>query len=278
MMTSLSLASTLPADTGRARLPGTLRSEWTKILTVRSTVWSIAFMAGIAIGANALINWLSINRHWAQMSAEDRAGLLAQPLDQVLAGPMSIIQFGVAVLGVMAISSEYATGMIRSTLQAQPRRFTVLTAKILVLGALMLAVGEALAFAAFGVGKAVISAYVPIHLDDPGVLRALVGAGLYTAVLALFSLAAGAIFRHTAGGITAVLGLITVISPLTSLLPDTWGHYVNAYMPTDAGSLVFQQFVAPEWLLGPWQGIGVFAAATALLLLLSAYLLRRRDA
>ena len=277
-MTSLSFASTLPADTGRARLPGALRSEWTKILTVRSTVWSIAFMAGVAIGANALINWLAVDRHWAEMSAEDRAGLLARPLDQVLAGPMQFIQFGVAVLGVMAITSEYATGMIRSTLQAQPRRFTVLGAKVLVLGALMLAVGEALAFAAYVVGKAVLSAHVPIHLSDPGVLRAVIGAGLYTAVLALFSLAIGAIFRHTAGAITAVLGLITVISPLTGVLPDTWGRYVSAYMPTNAGSLVFQQFVASKHLLGPWQGIGVFAAETALLLGLAAYLLRRRDA
>jgi hypothetical protein len=179
---------------------------------------------------------------------------------------------------VMAITSEYATGMIRSTLQSQPRRFTVFGAKILVLGALMLAVGEVLAFAAYGVGKVVLSAHVPIHLSDEGVLRAVVGAGLYTAVLALFSLAAGAIFRHTAGGITAVLGLILVISPLTGLLPDTWGHYVSAYMPTNAGSLAFQQFVPSKHLLGPWQGIGVFAVETALLLALAAYLLRRRDA
>jgi ABC-2 type transport system permease protein len=278
MMTSLTFASTLPADTGRARLPGALRSEWTKILTVRSTVWSIAFMAGVAIGANALINWLSINRHWSAMNPAERANVLASPLDHILTGPMSIIQFGVAVLGVMAISSEYATGMIRSTLQAQPRRLTVLTAKVLVLGGLMLAVGEALAFGAYGVGRAIISTYVPVHLSDPGVLRAVVGAGLYTAVLALFSLAVGAIFRHTAGGITAVLGLITVVSALTSLLPDTWGHYINAYMPTNAGSLVFQQFVAPKHLLGPWQGVGVFAAETALLLLIAASLLRRRDA
>jgi hypothetical protein len=277
-MTSLTFASTLPADTGRAKLAGSLRSEWTKILTVRSTVWSIAFMAGIAIGANALINWLAIDRRWAEMEPGERADLLAHPLDQILAGPMQFIQFGVAVLGVMAITSEYATGMIRSTLQSQPRRFTVFGAKILVLGALMLAVGEVLAFAAYGVGKVVLSAHVPIHLSDEGVLRAVVGAGLYTAVLALFSLAAGAIFRHTAGGITAVLGLILVISPLTGLLPDTWGHYVSAYMPTNAGSLAFQQFVPSKHLLGPWQGIGVFAVETALLLALAAYLLRRRDA
>jgi hypothetical protein len=278
MMTSLTFASTLPADTGRATLAGALRSEWTKILTVRSTVWSIAFMAGVAIGANALINWLSINRHWPVMSDVERAGMQGTALDYILTGPMSIIQFGVAVLGVMAISSEYATGMIRSTLQAQPRRLTVLAAKILVLGGLMLVVGEALAFAGYGVGKAIINAYVPVQLSDDGVLRAVIGAGLYTAVLALFSLAVGAIFRHTAGGITAVLGLITVISPLTGLLPNALGRYINAFLPTNAGSLVFQRRVDAGWPLGPIDGLAVFAVETAFLLVLAAFLLRRRDA
>lgn len=277
-MTSLTFASTLPADTGRAKLAGALRSEWTKILTVRSTVWSIAFMAGVAIGANALINYLSINRHWSVMNAEERAAMQGSGLDHILTGPMSIIQFGVAVLGVMVISSEYATGMIRSTLQAQPRRLTVLSAKILVLGALMLVVGEALAFAGYGVGKAVIGSYIPIQLSDDGVLRAVIGAGLYTAVLALFSLGVGAIFRHTAGGITAVLGLITVISPLTGLLPNAWGRYVNAFMPTNAGQLVFQQHVAEKWPLSPMQGLAVFAVETAMTLTLAAILLHHRDA
>jgi hypothetical protein len=178
----------------------------------------------------------------------------------------------------MAISSEYATGMMRSTLQAQPRRLTVLSAKILVTGALMLVVGEALAFAGYGVGKAVIGSYIPVHLSDDGVLRAVIGAGLYTAVLALFSLGVGAIFRHTAGGITAVLGLITVISPLTGLLPNAWGRYVNAFMPTNAGELVFQQHVASKWPLSPVQGLAVFAVETAMTLTLAAILLHHRDA
>jgi ABC-2 type transport system permease protein len=277
-MTTLTVTSTLPPAIGRAGLSGALRSEWTKIRSVRSTLWSIATMAAIAIGLNALIGWLAVDRRWSSMSPGDRAGLLASPLEQILSGPMSIAQFAVAVIGVMTISSEYATGMIRSTLQAQPRRITVLGAKIIVLGALMLAVGEILSFGAYIVGKAVIAPHVPVHLDDPGVLRAVIGAGLYIAVLALFSLAAGAIVRHTAGAITSVLGLMLVISNLTGLLPDSWGHHVNAWMPTNAGSLVYQQFVAPKHLLTAWQGLGVFAAETAVLMIVAAYLLRRRDA
>jgi ABC-2 type transport system permease protein len=277
-MTSLTLTSTLPPATGRSGLRGALASEWTKIRTVRSTLWSIAAMAGIAIGLNALISWLAIDRRWDGMPPDAHAAIMAHPLDRILTTPIAIAQFVVPVIGVMAISSEYATGMIRSTLQAQPRRQVILASKIIVLGALMFAVGEALSFAAFLVGRSVIAAHVTVHLSDPGALRAVFGAGLYITVLALFSLAAGAILRHAAGGITAVLGLVLVISNLTQLLPDDWGHLVNAWMPTNAGSLVFQQHVAAKALLTPWQGIGVFAAETALLLIVAGWLLRRRDA
>ena len=90
-------------------------------------------------------------------------------------------------------------------------------------------------------------------------LRAVFGGGLYITVLALFSLAFGAMLRHTAGAITAVLGLMLVLSNLTSLLPDSWGQHVNAWMPTNAGSLVFMQHVDPKHLLTAWQGLGVFA-------------------
>jgi ABC-2 type transport system permease protein len=277
-MTTLTSSVLLPPATGRAGLSGSLRSEWTKLRSVRSTMWSIAAMAGVAIGLNALINYLSIDRRWANMPAPERLSIIQHPLGQILEGPMSIAQFAVAVIGVMAISSEYATGMIRSTLQAQPRRLTVFTAKLVVLGALMVVVGEVLSFGAFFVGKLVIAAHVPVGLGDPGVLRAVFGAGLYITVLALFSFAFGLILRHTAGAITAVLGLMLVVSQLTQLLPGSWGRHVNAWMPTNAGRLVLEQRVDPKELLTAWQGLAVFAGWTVLLLLLGTFLLRRRDA
>jgi ABC-2 type transport system permease protein len=277
-MTSLTLTTTLPPATGRAGIPGALLSEWTKIRTVRSTKWSIAAMAGIAIGLNALINYLAVDRRWSVMDPGERLDRINHPLETILSGPMSIAQFAVAVIGVMAISSEYATGMIRSTLQAQPRRLTVVSAKIAVMAALMLVVGEIVSFAAFFVGDAVVGGHIPVSLNDSGVLRSVIGAGLYLTTLALFSLAVGAIVRHTAGAITAVLGFILVISQLTGLLPDSWGRHVNAWMPTNAGELIFQQHSDPQDLLTPWQGLGVFALWTVVLLVLGSYLLRRRDA
>jgi ABC-type transport system involved in multi-copper enzyme maturation permease subunit len=277
-MTALTPTAALPAATGRAGFLGSLRSEWTKIRSVRSTFWSIGAMAAVAIGLNALINYLATARRWDSMSAADQADVIRRPLDAMLEGPMSVAAFAVAVIGVMAVSSEYATGMMRSTLQSQPRRLTMVSAKIAVLGMLMFVVGEVLGFAAFFVGKLVLGAHVPVSLSDPGVMRAVFGAGLYIAVLALFSFAFGLILRHTGGAIAAVLGLMLILPPLTGLLPGSWGRHVNGWMPTNAGLLILQQHADPGDVLTAWQGLAVFAGWTALLLLLSIQLLRRRDA
>ena len=276
-MTTLNLASTLPPATRRAGLDGALRSEWTKLRTVRSTMWSLVAMAGVSIGLMSVIAWAMMNR-WHRFSLPEQIAISSRPLEIILARPVFVGQLVVAVLGVMVMSAEYTTGMIRSTLQSQPRRLVVLAAKVAVFAALMLVVGEVLSFAAFLVGKELIAAHIPVHLNDPGVLRSVIGAGLYMAMLSLFSLAFGAILRHTAGAITAVLGLVLIVSNLTALLPDSWGHHINAYMPTNAGQLIMQTQQYPGDLLSPWQGFGVFAIWTALALAVAAVMFTRRDA
>ena len=275
-MTTVTLTS-LPPATGRAGLGGALRSEWTKLRSVRSTMWSLAAMASIAVGLMSLIVWLRM-RSWSNMDPGEQQNLLHRPVDIIIGRPVFIAQIAVVVLGVMVVSAEYTTGMMRSTLQSQPRRLTVLGAKIAVFAALMLVVGEVVSFAAFFAGRSVLSAHVPVSLGDPGVLRSVVGAGLYLAVLGLFSLAFGAILRHTAGAIVAVLGIIVILSNLTQLLPDSWGHHVNAWMPTNAGGLVFEPSLPPDHLLTQWQGFAVFCGWTVLLLGVAAVLMRRRDA
>jgi ABC-type transport system involved in multi-copper enzyme maturation permease subunit len=267
----------LPVATRRAGLSGALRSEWTKLRSVRSTMWSLVAMAGISVGLMSLIAWSLIHR-WDRLEAGDKQELLHRPLEIILGRPIFVAQLVVAVLGVMVVSAEYTTGMVRSTLQAQPRRLTVLAAKIVVFAALMLVVGEVLSFIAFAVGSRIIAPRIPVSLDDPGVLRSVFGAGLYLMLLGLFSLAFGAILRHTAGAITGVIGWILILSNLTGLLPDSWGHHINAWMPTNAGILVLQPTQAPDDLLSPWQGLAVFAGWTVLLLAVAALLLDRRDA
>ncbi|MGI5178409.1 ABC transporter permease [Dactylosporangium sp. CA-152071] len=261
----------------RAGFDGLLRSEWTKLRTVRSTTWSLVAMAAISVGLMSLIAWL-LMRQWPQFSPQDQAALAAEPLQIIIDQPVFISQLIVAVLGVMVVSAEYTTGMIRSTLQSQPRRLLVLSAKVLVFALLMFAVGELLSFAAFFTGRWIMSDHIPVTLSDPGITRSVFGAGLYLTVLGLFALAFGAIIRHTAGAITGVLGLILVVSNLTALLPSTWGAHIHAWMPTNAGQLIYKPTLPPDPLLTQWQGLAVFAGWTALLLLVAAYLFKKRDA
>ena len=280
-MTAATLPTSRPAvplpPPRTAGLTGAIRSEWTKLRSVRSTGFSLLAMAAISLGLMSLIAWAQMNR-WDRLDPGERLAMVHEPLQIVLTRPIFISQLVVAVLGVMVISAEYTTGMIRSTLQSQPRRLTVLTAKVIVFAALMLVVGELLSFAAFFVGRAVISSHISVSLSDHNVVRAIIGAGLYLALLGLFALAFGAILRHTAGAITAVLGTVLILSNLTGLLPDSWGHHINAWMPTNAGSLIMQTAKAPDDLLGPWQGLAVFAGWTALLLIVAAVLFQKRDA
>jgi ABC-type transport system involved in multi-copper enzyme maturation permease subunit len=154
----------------------------------------------------------------------------------------------------------------------------MLAAKAIVFAALVFVFGEIVAFPSFFIGAAILHSHAPVSIGDPGVLRAVIGAGLYLTVLGLFALAIAAIVRHTAGAITGVIAFILVLAPLTQLLPGRVGKHIHAYMPTEAGHLIGQAHQAKNDLLTPWQGLGVFCLWTAVLLAIATYLLQRRDA
>jgi ABC-type transport system involved in multi-copper enzyme maturation permease subunit len=270
-------SSTLPPAKGRAGLGGSLLSEWTKIRSVRSTVWSIVALVGISVGMVSLFLSLRIG-DWNNMSHARQQDLLSDPLGNIFTIAIGLGQLAIVILGVMTVSSEYTTGMIRSTLQAQPRRGRVFAAKIMVFSGLALVVGQVVAFGSFFASQFIVRAHVPMSLSTSGYLRSVVGAGLYLAVIGLFSLAFGMILRHTAGAITAVVGILIVLSGLTELLPDSWGAHVHAWWPSIAGSLVYEPNVDPGSLLTPWQGFGVLLGETVLLLGIAYALMRKRDA
>jgi ABC-type transport system involved in multi-copper enzyme maturation permease subunit len=196
----------------------------------------------------------------------------------ILGSGLFLGQLTICVLGVMVITTEYSTGMIRASLLAEPRRWRMLVAKSAVFGLVVLVVGEAVAFSSYAIGSRILHSKAPVSLDDPGVLRAVIGGGLYLSVLGLFALAIGAIVRHTAGSITGVIGFILVLSPLAQLLPGEIGRYVHAYLPSEAGQLIAYAHTPPDGVLSPWQGFGVFCLWTAVLLAIATYLLERRDA
>ncbi|TDC78308.1 ABC transporter permease subunit [Actinomadura sp. 7K507] len=253
-----------------------LVAEWTKIRTVRSTLWSLILLVGLSLGFTGLLVGL-ISATWNDTPESDRAMIVADPVSFIL-GSGFFGQLVVCVLGVMVISSEYSTGMIRASLLAVPRRLPMLWAKALVFSVITLAAGLVVSFTSFYLGTAILGDKVAVSLGDDGVLRAVIGGGLYLAMLGLFSLAVGAIVRHTAGAITGVIGLVLVVGPLAMLLPGKIGDYVYGYLPSEAGYLITSTQQGENDLLSPWQGFGVFAIWTFGLLALAAFLLKRRDA
>ncbi|MFG2091331.1 MULTISPECIES: ABC transporter permease subunit [unclassified Spirillospora] len=266
-----------PAAHPRPGFTRLLLAEWTKIRTVRSTLWTLILLVIVSLGFTTLLVGLTMAQ-WDDMTAADRASVSADPVSFILGSGFFLGQLTVCVLGVLVIASEYSTGMIRASLLAVPRRLPMLWAKALVFALIVLAVGLAVSFTSFFIGSALIGDKMQVSLGDEGVLRAVVGGGLYLAMLGLFALAIGAIVRHTAGAITGVIGFVLVLAPLAMLLPGKIGDYIYSYLPSEAGYLITKAQQGEDDLLTPWQGYGVFALWTFALLALAAFLLKRRDA
>jgi ABC-2 type transport system permease protein len=254
-----------------------LRSEWTKLRSVRSTAWSLALLLVLTLGFTALFTSLTVSQ-WSKTDVKQQAQIVADPVSFILGGGFQLSQLAICVLGVLVMASEYSTGAIRASLLAVPKRTPMLAAKAVVFAVVVFLVGEIVAFPTFFLGAAIVRAKAPVSIGDPGVLRAVIGAGLYLAVLGLFALAIGALVRHTAGGITGVIGFVLVLSPLAQFLPGSFGKHVHAYLPSEAGHLIASAHQRSDDLLSPWQGFGVFCLWTAVLLGAAAWLLNRRDA
>ena len=252
-------------------------AELTKIRSVRSTVWSFALFVIVTIGFTVLITALTV-AGWAKADAATRAQIAGDPVGSILGIGLGFGQLTICVLGVLVLSSEYSTGMIRASLLAVPKRWPMLVAKIVAFTGVVLIVAEIVCFASFFIGSAILNSKVPVSLGDPGVLRAVTGAGLYLAVLGLFAMAVAGLIRHTAGAITTVIGFTLVLAPLASLIPDPAGKYISAYLPTNAGQLIVQTHQQSGDVLTPLQGFGVFGLWVVVLLVLAGVLLQRRDA
>jgi ABC-2 type transport system permease protein len=260
------------ARTGRVTLPRVIRSEWTKLRSVRSTRWALLLAFVFAVGVAALACAV-VSHHYPHMSPRDRADF--HPLEVNLAG-VQLAQLAIGVLGVLVMTAEYSTGMIRASMTAVPKRLSVLWAKAIVYGATTLLLMVPAALIAFVVGEAIFSGRnLDVAFTAPGVARAVVGAGVYLAVIGLFGLGLGAIVRNTAGGIALFAGIMFVLPPLMNVLPASWNRAASPYLPLQAGQTIMS--VTPGNHLGTWTGFGLLCAYTAASLVVAALLLRRRD-
>ena len=248
-----------------------LRAEWIKLWTVRSTRWSLALLFALGAGLTTLICWAAAGDIAAGSTGEDAGSFLTWGL--------IFSQLTALALGTMAVTSEYGTGMIRATVAAVPRRGRVVAAKALVLTGVLFVAGLVTAVAGYLGGNWFLDREgVGLALTDDGVLRALLGNGLYLAGLGLFALGAGLLIRHTAAALTVGMALVLVIGNLAYALPGTWGEWVAKVLPGNAGGAVAQVVPFTGASLGPWTGFAVFAAETAALLIAATVVFRRRDA
>lgn len=250
---------------------GILRSELCKLRSVRSTFWAML----IAVGANVVLAALGAVFLPGALSAQEKATVDVTRLS--LAG-IHLSQIALGVVGVLVITSEYGSGMIRATFGAIPRRRLVLAAKAIVFAAAALAVGIGSSFAAWFAFQAFLSDdSLRATIGDPGVLRAVTGGGLYLTVLGLLGLGLGAIIRSGAGAIAALFGLLLVPPLLLQLLPRSWQTTVGPYTPMEAGSQIY--IVHPHAAsLAPWTGFGLFCLYAALALGIGLWLINHRDA
>ena len=276
-MTGATIARTGP-DHRAAFRPATfgdaLRSEWTKLRSLRSTFWALTVTVVLGVGLGAVISAATAHGY-AKSSASGK--LSWDPTALSLDG-MAIASLAIAVLGVLCISSEYSSGMIRTSLIAVPKRGRVLAAKSLVFAAVTFVVGEVTSFAAFFVGQALIAGHAPhAALGDPGVARAVVGAGLLLTALAVLSVAAGTLLRHPAAAIAAMVGVLFVLPGIAQALPGSWGNTVNEFWPVLAGGQITSVYHAAH-TLQPWPGFGVMCLFVAIVYAIAWTLLDRRDA
>jgi ABC-2 type transport system permease protein len=257
-----------------ATFPDALRSEWTKLRSVRSTFWALTVTVVLGVGLGAAISAAAAHGY-AKSTASSK--LSWDPTAVSLDG-IGIATLAIAVLGVLFISSEYSSGMIRTSLIAVPRRGRVLAAKSLVFAVVTFVVGEVTSFTAFFVGQALISGHAPqATLGDPGVARAVMGAGLALTALAVLSVATGALLRHPAAGIACMVAVLFVLPGIAQALPDSWRNPVTEYWPTQAGGQIATVHVAAH-SLQPWPGFGVMCLFVAIVYAIAWTLLDRRDA
>jgi ABC-type transport system involved in multi-copper enzyme maturation permease subunit len=266
------VALDLPRTAGRVTFAGALRSEFTKIRSVRSTYWTLLAMFAVVVGFGALAS---------AGAAHGPHGPYFDPTRQSLAG-LYIGQLIIGVLGVLVISSEYSTGMIRTTLTTNPHRGVMIAAKGVVFTVVALITSLVTSFAAFFVGQALMSSdHISTTIGSPNVLRAVIGGALFLTACGVLAFGLGLLIRHTAGGIGAVTGLLFVVTILVNFLPQSWQNHVDKWVPALAGGQLWMTGPQPPGstpMFGPWTSFAILCGYAAIAVAAAVILFLRRDA
>ncbi len=276
-VTVTAVALDMAPPSGRYNVIDLARSEWTKLRTVRSTMWTLVITVVLGLGVSAIAT-AETRAHWSTMSLASIQSF--DPTALSLIGTF-IAEFAIGVLGVLVMSAEYSTGTIRAVLSAAPRRLDVLLAKILVFTAVAVVVAEFVSFTSFFLGQALLtSPALHATLSSPGALRAVVGCGLYIATLGLLGLGLATIIRHSAGAISCFVGILLVLPLIVAALPSSLAMDVRKFMPDRIGATVITTNGGfnHSGAFSPWVGLLILVGYAVAINAIGAVLLLRRDA
>ena len=279
-MTSLTITTrpTAPGPTRRTTLRRTLHSEFTKLRSLRSTYW-IMFALILASVAWCVAYCLGTLHQWPHMSAQDPSGFDAT--QNTVLGLALLGQLVIVVLGALVITSEYSTGMVRTSLTVMPRRATLYAAKAAVFAAVSLVVAFVASFGTFFLGRVLLSStHVAMSLSQPGVLRSLIITALFVEACGLFAFGIGALVRNTAGALTLSFGCLALVPELIRTLPAFLHNDLTRWVPGgDAiNSMTATMGGQTPHTFSSWGELAVFAGYAAIVLAAGAVQFSRRDA
>jgi ABC-2 type transport system permease protein len=275
----LARPDSVPVLSVKAGIAGTLRSEFIKIRSVRSTYWSLILLV-LASFAWTVADCLGTAHNWAHQPAQAKIGFDAAQAS--VTGLAALGQLVILVLGTLVLTSEYSTGMIRTSLTVMPRRAVLYWSKVAVFGVVSVVIAVATSLAVFFVGQILLhSTGESASLSQPGALRAVLLTGFFVALCGAMAYGMGAIVRNTAGGITASFGLMFLVPQLAKALPGSWYGDVDRWLP--GGDLIPAITSSQSQLLNPnmfpaWGEFAVFGGYTVIMLGIGALLFSRRDA
>jgi ABC-2 type transport system permease protein len=245
-----------------------VRAEWIKLRSLRSTWYTVGCLFVVGLGITAL----SMNAAGREYATEPGWDPTGRSLTSYI-----VAQLIVGVLGILVVTAEFATGLMQTSLIATPRRHRLLAAKVVVAAAVAVVAGQALIFAAFFLGQAVLGAHdVPdASLGDPGVLSAVVGGGIYLTAIALLAVGLGALARATAGALATLVGIVFLVPAVAGLFP-AWLQGLFAYWPTLGAAEVLKTVPDPGFP-HPWLNLGGLCLGAAAVLTAAFVVFRRRD-
>ena len=276
-MTSITDTADVPAPVRSRLRPASIgvgnvvNSEWTKLRSLRSSFWTAIIAVVGAIGI-AILGSIEFVRNFQpnNLVGFDAANFTVQSLygSQILLG----------ALGVLTITGEYATGMIRTSLTSVPQRRSLLALKGLVYAAAVFVLGEIASFGAFLIGQAILhNKQAGLSLTDHNVARVVIGGGLYVTIVGLLAFGLGALIRRTAGAMATFFAVLFLPSALIDLLPSSWHDVAMKFAPANAGTQILSLH-RQHGMLSAWNGLGVLAIYAAITCAAALFFIGRRDA